>query len=275
MAKVVAIQMTSGPDVEINLGFIEQQLHALVVDEPTLVVVPECFACFGAGDSALLTIAETLGEGPVQQRLSHLAQQYGIWLAAGSFPLKCADPNKYTASCLLFDDQGQRQAEYQKIHLFDVQVADNTGTYKESRYTQAGSALVVIDSPFGKLGLAICYDVRFAGMFQAMADIAQIDVLALPAAFTYLTGEAHWHTLVKARAIENQCYVVAANQTGVHTNNRQTYGHSCIISPWGETLAELPAQTGLISAHLDRHALDTIRRNMPIANHNKFRSYLV
>ena len=275
MAKLVALQMTSGPDVSANLDFVEQQLKRLQVTEPTLMVLPECFACFGGGDQAVLKIAEQAGDGPVQRRLSELARQHNIWLAAGSFPLKVANQNKYTASCLLFDSQGQLQAEYQKIHLFDVQVADQTGSYLESRYTQAGEHLVVLDSPFGKLGLAICYDIRFAAMFQAMNQIAQLDVLLLPAAFTQVTGQAHWRALLSARAIENQCYLVAANQTGEHANKRQTYGHSCIISPWGETLAELPEDTGLIEATIDPHSLHTIRSNMPLAQHNKFRSYLV
>lgn len=275
MAKLIALQMTSSPNVADNLDFVEQQLQLLNVTEPSLVVLPECFACFGAGDQAILEVAEKRGDGPVQRRLSALAKTYKVWLAAGSFPLQTEHKDKYTASCLLFDEHGSLQAEYQKIHLFDVQVADNTGSYLESRSTEPGNKLVVIDSPFGKLGLAICYDIRFAGMFQAMSEQAQLDVLVLPAAFTYLTGSAHWQALLKARAIENQCYLVAANQTGEHGNKRQTYGHSCIISPWGESLAELPTETGLISATIDFNALSTIRMNMPVAQHNKFRSYLV
>ncbi|MEP7705240.1 carbon-nitrogen hydrolase family protein [Paraglaciecola sp. 25GB23A] len=275
MAKLVALQMTSSPVVADNIKFVEQQLQQLSVSEATLVVLPECFACFGGGDKAQLAVAETPNDGPVQTQLCDLARQYKVWLVAGSFPLKSATVNKFTASCLLIDDHGQIQAEYQKIHLFDVQVADNTGSYLESRSTEAGKHLAVIDTPFGKLGLAICYDIRFAGMFQAMNQLAQLDVLALPAAFTYQTGRAHWQALITARAIENQCYIVAANQSGEHANKRQTYGHSSIISPWGETLAQLTTETGTISANIDTQALATIRRNMPIAQHNQFRSYLV
>lgn len=275
MAKLVALQMTSSPVVADNIKFVEQQLQQLSVSEATLVVLPECFACFGGGDNAQLAVAETPNDGPVQTLLCDLARQYKVWLVAGSFPLKSATVDKFTASCLLIDDQGQIQAEYQKIHLFDVQVADNTGSYLESRSTEAGKHLAVIDTPFGKLGLAICYDIRFAGMFQAMSQLAQLDVLALPAAFTYQTGRAHWQALITARAIENQCYIVAANQSGEHANKRQTYGHSSIISPWGETLAQLTTETGTISVNIDTQALATIRRNMPIAQHNQFRSYLV
>ena len=277
---VVALQMSSSPQVADNLLFVEQQLALLPKQRPCLVVLPECFACFGGGDKLLLEIAEPLGRGPIQQKLKQLAKHYGIWFVAGSLPIVCSskenrDPNKFTASCLLINDQGETVTEYQKIHLFDVQIADNTGTYLESRYTHPGSQLAVIDTPFGTLGLAVCYDIRFAGMFAAMQQIAQLDILALPAAFTFKTGQAHWQALLTARAIENQCYLVAANQTGTHRNKRQTYGHSCIISPWGEKLLELPQNTGMIHAPIDHHFLADIRANMPVYQHNTFRSHLV
>ena len=272
---IVAIQMTSSPNVADNLLFIEQQLQSLPSQRPCLVVLPECFACFGGGDKLILDIAENLHQGPIQKKLSQLAREYNIWLVAGSMPITCKIAEQYTASCLLIDNYGKCVAEYQKIHLFDVQVADNTGSYLESRYTQAGNKLVVTDTPFGKLGLAICYDIRFAGMFAAMSQIAQLDVLALPAAFTQQTGQVHWHSLLSARAIENQCYIVAAGQTGKHRNKRQTYGHSCIISPWGEKLVELPLDTGMIHANIDHQLLADIRTKMPVYQHNKFRSHLV
>jgi nitrilase len=254
---------------------LEAQLQKLAVACPTLVVLPECFACFGAGDKALLAIAEIPGDGPIQAQLQALAKQYGVWLVAGSMPLKSQTASKFTASCLLINAQGEIVDEYQKIHLFDVQVADNTGTYMESRHTQNGEHIVVADTPFGTLGLAVCYDLRFAGLFQAMSQLKQLDVIALPAAFTYQTGLAHWHALLAARAIENQCYLVAANQTGVHANKRQTFGHSCIMSPWGETLVELSHDSGLIQSQLLSSKLIEIRQNMPVRQHNKFRSRLV
>lgn len=275
VVNIVAVQMTSSPDVLENLAFVEQQLKTLPSQRPCLVVLPECFACFGADDKSILHVAESKSCGPIQSKISNLAQQYEVWIVAGSFPLLCQTPNKYTASCLLFNEQGELVEEYQKIHLFDVQVSDNTGTYLESRYTQAGNKLVVVDTPFGKLGLAVCYDIRFASMFSAMSQLAQLDVLALPAAFTHKTGKVHWHALLVARAIENQCYLVAANQTGTHANQRQTYGHSCIISPWGEVLAELPNETGSIFTRIDHKLVNDIRTNMPVHQHNKFRSQLV
>ena len=274
-ANVVAIQMTSSPLVEDNLLFVEQQLKLLPPQRPCLVVLPECFACFGGVDKLMLDIAEDLHLGPIQLKLKQFADQYDIWLVAGSLPLLCTTANKFTASCLLINDHGEIVEEYQKIHLFDVQLADTTGTYLESRNTQAGSKLIVINTPFGNLGLAVCYDIRFAGMFVAMNQIAQLDVLVLPAAFTQQTGQAHWHSLLTARAIESQCYIVAANQTGKHRNKRQTYGHSCIISPWGEKLAELPHGIGMIHAQIDHQLLTDMRINMPVYQHNKFRSHLV
>lgn len=272
MSELVAIQLISVPDVRQNLKALEIQLDKLQVSTNTLVVLPECFACFGGGDGTMLAAAEAKNKGPIQTALMKLAKKYGIWLVAGTIPLKALDPAKMTASCLLIDDGGQVVDEYQKIHLFDVQVADNTGSYMESRLTQAGERVVVADTPFGRLGMAVCYDVRFPGLFQAMG---QIDILTLPAAFTQTTGQAHWQALLQARAIEKQCYLIAANQGGEHPNGRQTYGHSCIISPWGEIEQEIRYGEGLVQSHLDMARLKSIRLAMPVHQHNKFRSHLV
>jgi predicted amidohydrolase len=272
MSELVAMQLVSVPEVSENLRALQIQLEKLQVSTNTLVVLPECFACFGGGDSAMLAVAEVKNSGPIQQALKTLARQYGVWLVAGTLPLKTSDPTKMTASCLLIDDAGQVVDEYQKIHLFDVQVADNTGTYMESRHTHPGNQVVVVDTPFGRLGMAVCYDIRFPGLFQAMG---QIDIITLPSAFTQKTGQAHWQALLRARAIENQCYLIAANQGGDHPNGRQTYGHSCIISPWGEIEAEIRYGEGLAQSHLDLARLESIRLSMPVHQHNKFRSHLV
>lgn len=272
MTRLVAVQMVSSSDWRENLTSLEGQLEELPPQPNTLVVLPECFACFGGSDKQLLNIAEHRGAGPIQTELQQIAKKFGVWLVAGTLPLRCDDPNKFSASCLLINNLGVITAEYQKIHLFDVQVNDNTKVYRESRYTQAGSQLVTVDTPLGKIGFAVCYDIRFAGLFNAME---QVDILVLPSAFTQKTGEAHWHTLVAARAIEKQCYLVAANQGGVHANGRQTYGHSCIMSPWGENLAQIKTGSGWISAELDLPLIESIRDAMPIAYHNKFRSHLV
>lgn len=270
MRQLVALQMVSTPNVEDNLSAVENAIKQHSAG--SLIVLPECFACFGVGDKSLLSISEPLGNGPIQAKLAELSKRYSVWIVAGTIPIKTDDNQKYTASSLVFNDQGDCVAEYQKIHLFDVSVEDSTGSYLESKYTQAGKELVVIDSPFGKLGLAVCYDIRFAGMFQAMD---QIDVLVLPSAFTRATGAAHWHALIQARAIEKQCYLVAANQGGIHANRRETYGHSSIVSPWGVILDSRTEGEGIVSAVYDEQELKKIRRAMPVHQHNQFRSHLV
>ena len=274
MVNVVAIQMTSGPDVEANLQFVESQLALLPdPDEVTsLVVLPECFACFGTRDGTLLTIAEAKGEGKIQQALSAMAAKYRCYLAGGTIPLKTSEENLFTASCLFYSPDGELITEYQKIHLFDVAVNDRTGTYLESKYTKPGGRVVVVDTEVGRIGLAVCYDVRFPGLFTAMGDI---DILVLPAAFTQRTGEAHWEVLLRSRAIEKQCFVAGANQTGIHANQRETYGHSMVISPWGDVLACEPEQTGLVSAKIDINDRVKLKANMPVSQHNRFRSQLV
>ncbi|GAB5381716.1 MAG: carbon-nitrogen hydrolase family protein [Aliiglaciecola sp.] len=270
MTKLVACQMVSCPDPEQNLRQVELMLEKQVPG--SVVVLPECFACFGDSDKALLQKSEPLRDGPIQKRLSELAHRFKLWIFAGTVPIKSSDPNKFTASCLVFNDLGECVGEYQKIHLFDVQVQDSTKHYQESRHTLAGDKILVVDSPVGRIGVAVCYDIRFPGLFQAMG---QVDALVLPSAFTETTGRAHWHTLLQARAVENQCYVVAANQGGKHQNGRETFGHSCIISPWGEIIDELTKNQGTVCADFDIDLLKRIRTNMPIHQHNQFRSSLV
>ena len=271
--QLVAIQMSSGPDPQENLMEVEASLAQLKIDGPTLVVLPECFACFGAGDKRQRQIAETQGNGVIQDALARLAAQFGVWLVAGSMPI-VAEPQqkRFSATAIVYNPQGQTICAYQKIHLFDVEVDDNTGSYRESDSTQPGHQVVTFDSPFGRVGVAICYDLRFAGLFDAMG---QIDVLVLPAAFTQKTGQAHWHALISARAIEKQCYLVAANQWGEHRNGRQTYGHSQIVDPWGQILAEKAVNTGTVTATMDPQQIIKIRKQMPVQLHNKFRSHFV
>lgn len=273
MAIVIALQMTSCPDICDNFKYIESQLNGLQLEEPALVVLPECFAFFGASDKDMLSHAETRGSGFIQNKLVELAKHYGIWLVAGTIPILTEGGQKFTASSLVLNDKGEVKAEYQKIHLFDVTVSDNTGSYLESKYTQHGNETCVIeDTPFGRLGIAVCYDLRFPGQFLAMGEM---DVLALPAAFTEKTGAAHWHKLLAARSIENQCYLVAANQAGTHENGRKTFGHSCIYSPWGELESECLESPGLAFASLNTSYLDRIRATMPVKQQNRFRSKFV
>ena len=272
MVNLVAVQMTSTPSVEDNLNHVEQALANEQVPKDSLVVLPECFACFGTKDGELLNAAEVKDEGLIQQRLSALAKAHECYIVSGTFPMATNDASKFSAACLLFGPDGTVLADYRKIHLFDVSVDDNTGSYKESKLTNPGSEVVTVKTPIGNIGLAVCYDVRFPGLFTAMGDI---DILVLPAAFTQKTGEAHWHSLLKARAIEKQCFVVAAGQVGVHANGRETYGHSIVLSPWGETVAERAAGKGVLKASVDIAERETIKQNMPVAEHNRFRSHFV
>jgi predicted amidohydrolase len=270
MTDFVAIQITSTPSVEHNLALIEQQLKQLA-DKPQLVVLPECFAFFGARDKAQIDIAETVDNGPIQTALSVLAKRYNKWIVAGTLPIKPLKSDidlsakaKFYAASLVYNADGVRVSRYDKIHLFDVSVNDNTGHYRESATTLPGQNVVTFESPWGTVGQIVCYDLRFPELIQKMP---QLDVLVVPSAFTQRTGEAHWHPLLQARSIENQCYVVASDQSGVHNNGRETYGNSCIYSPWGELLANLPANEGWVAAKYDKTSLADIRKEMPIQQH--------
>lgn len=274
MAELHAIQLISGPDVEENLRQVRNLLKTKTwSDADNLVVLPECFACFGAGDKRQLELAEKKGQGAIQDSLSKLASEFKIWLVAGTIPLRTSDEVKFSASSLIFNPQGECVAEYQKIHLFDVTVADATRNYQESRFTAPGNQVVVVSgTPFGRIGMSVCYDLRFAGLYQAMS---YVDVIVAPSAFTAVTGAAHWQPLTQARAIEKQAFLVASNQGGIHQNGRETFGHSQIISPWGETLAMQTTGAGIVSARFDAEKLAQIRGSMPVFEHNKFRSTLI
>ena len=273
MSDFVAIQISSTPDTQHNLTLIEQQITQLP-SKQQLLVLPECFAFFGARDKAQIDIAEYLDDGPIQSQLSALALRYNKWIVAGTLPIKpletdnAVNADKFYAASLVYNNQGLRVSRYDKIHLFDVSVDDNTGSYRESANTIAGEHIVTFDSPWGTVGQIVCYDLRFPELIQNMPPL---NVLVVPSAFTRLTGEAHWHTLLKARSIENQCYVVASDQTGVHNNGRETYGNSCIYSPWGELLANLPKNEGWVAANYDNALLAKIRNEMPIQQHKKNR----
>jgi nitrilase len=205
--------------------------------------------------------------------LSELCKQHTIWLNADTIP-EPYDDNKYYVAMHLYNNHGKCIATYNKIHLFDVNVDDKTGSYRESDFTQAGSEVVVVDSPFGKIGLTVCYDLGFSGLFNELARQGA-DIILVPSAFTVATGKTPWQPLLTTRAIETQCYVIAAAQHGSHENGRQTYGHSMILSPWGDMLSELPTGTGFISCNADLNPSHKIRRDMPVQSHQRFREYLL
>ncbi|MEK7697767.1 MAG: carbon-nitrogen hydrolase family protein [Pseudomonadota bacterium] len=266
MKKFAAIQMTSGPEVTPNLAVAETLIAAAAVAGAGLVVLPENFALMARSDAERLGVAEDDGRGPIQDFLAVTARRHKLWLVGGTLPIK-AQQSKVRSACVLFDDQGQRVARYDKIHLFDVELP-NGETYRESAVFEPGTEVVVADTPFGKLGLAVCYDLRFPELFRAMLDRGA-EVFAVPSAFTALTGRAHWEVLVRARAIENLAWVIAAAQGGRHANGRETHGHSMVVSPWGEVLARHESGPGMALAECDAARQREMRAQLPSLQHRK------
>ncbi len=269
MKHVAAIQMISGADVQTNLDSAARLIGQAAEQGAQLALLPECFAAFGNRSLQDIAAAEYDGSGPIRQFLSQQAREHGIWLVGGSIPLPAEPGGKAMACCLVVDEQGREVLRYDKLHLFDVEVADQQRSYRESRDYAYGDRFVCIDTPVGRLGLSICYDVRFAELYQALRNHGA-ELIVVPSAFTAVTGAAHWEVLLRARAIESQCYVLAANQGGTHANGRETYGHSCLIDPWGEVKACLPQGEGVICGVIDLQHLNTIRGRMPVAAHRRF-----
>lgn len=269
MAQVAAIQMASGPNVGANLLESARLISKAVDGGAQLVVLPENFAIMGLSETEKVAVREQPGSGPIQDFLAQTAIKHKVWIVGGTLPLVAQVPNKVRSACLLYNSDGKRVARYDKMHLFDVRLNDGEETYVESQTIEAGDQAVVTDTPMGRLGLAICYDLRFPEQFRAMLDMG-MEVIALPSAFTAITGRAHWEVLVRARAIENLCYVVAAGQGGYHINGRETHGDSMIVDPWGTVLDRLPRGSGYVSAAIDRDRLANTRRNFPALTHRKF-----
>lgn len=261
------LQWTSLAHWEENREKLESLLENIPDARPQLVILPEMFAQFGAGEKRQGELAEEWGNGPVQHWLAHKAKEKGIWILAGTLPIQAGE--RYAAASLLFDDKGEQVARYDKIHLFDAAVDDNTKTYQESKFTRPGEQITVIDTPWGKLGLAVCYDLRFPEMFRALRNQGA-ELISLPSAFTKVTGKAHWEALIKARAIENQVYMLAPNQTGKHADNRETWGNSMIVDPWGRMVEQLGDQEGIVSFSPNLNEVYGIREKMPVETHNRF-----
>jgi nitrilase len=270
MIPIAAVQMASGPNVNANLNEAARLISQTAQAGARLVVLPENFALMGMTEHDKLAVCEAEGQGPIQEFLSQQAMRHGIWLVGGTIPLRAEAPDKVRAACLLYNDQGRQVARYDKIHLFDVSLSDKAeDRYVESASIEAGNQVVVVpDTPVGRLGLAVCYDLRFPELFRGMVN-QRVDCIALPSAFTAFTGRAHWEVLVRARAIENLCYVIAANQGGYHVNGRETYGDSMIVDPWGIILARLPRNSGIIGASLDPERLKQLRGTFPTLEHRR------
>ena len=268
MSVVAAVQMASGPNVKANLEEAEKLIKTAVQQDAELVVLPENFAIMGLSEMDKVAIAETAGEGPIQQFLSQQANKHGIWIVGGTIPLESGVAGKVYSASLLYNDSGEVVARYDKLHLFDVVLEDSNESYNESETTESGDDIVVVDTPFGKLGMSVCYDLRFPELFRAMADVG-MEVCVLPSAFTSLTGRAHWESLLRARAIENLCYMVAPDQGGYHKNGRETYGDSMIVDPWGVVLNRLPHGTGVVVSEIDLEKLRKTRKNFPALQHRR------
>lgn len=268
MSVVAAIQMASGPNVKANLEEAEKLIKTAVQQEAELVVLPENFAIMGLSEVDKVAIAEMAGEGPIQQFLSQQASKHGIWIVGGTIPIESSVTGKVYSASLLYNDSGDMISRYDKIHLFDVMLEDSNESYNESETIESGNDVVVVDTPFGKLGMAICYDLRFPELFRAMADVG-MEICVLPSAFTNLTGRAHWESLLRARAIENLCYMIAPDQGGYHKNGRETYGDSMIVDPWGVVLNRLPHGTGVVVSDVDLEKLRKTRQNFPALQHKR------
>jgi len=268
MAKIAAVQMASGPNVNANLIEAERLIAMAAGAGAELVVLPENFAIMGMTETDKVDVRETDGQGPIQGFLAEQAKKHGLWLVGGTIPLAADSPNKVRSACLLYNDQGQRVVRYDKVHLFDVHLPDNDENYVESETIERGEHVIVADTPFGRLGLGVCYDLRFPGIFRRMLDEG-VEIIALPSAFTAITGKAHWEVLVRARAIENLCYVIAAAQGGYHVNGRETYGNSMIVDPWGAVMDRLPSGSGFVIAETDSAHQQSVRRNFPVLEHRK------
>lgn len=264
-----AIQLTSEANVERNLTKVSAILDRLtqqVEDVTHLVVLPECCLYFGGTDNDQLNLAKNTTEyDQLRTELANLAKKYKVYLVAGSIPILTTSGEQFNNTSCMFDPDGKQIGQYDKIHLFDVTVSDNTKSYCESRYTQAGDSSTVVSTVFANIGMTVCFDLRFPSLFQQLTQMGA-EIITVPSAFTKVTGEAHWQTLLQARAIENQVYIIAAGQEGLHDNGRETWGHSMIINPWGVIEKILEKGDGFISVEYKPEEITRIRKNMPMSS---------
>lgn len=260
--RVAAVQTVSGPDVAANLRVVAELVAAAADDGAKLVALPEYFALISAVETDKVRLRERDGEGPLQDFLRETAARHRVWLVGGTVPLVAASDQKVRNTTLVYDDRGERVARYDKIHLFGFQ--RGAERYDEAATIEPGREVVCFDSPAGRTGLSVCYDLRFPELFRAMAEP---DLIVLPAAFTHTTGRAHWEVLLRARAIENQCYVMAPAQGGCHPSGRVTWGHSMIVDPWGEILACREEGPGFVAADLHPDRIASVRASLPALEH--------
>ena len=269
MTYVAAIQMVSTDTVSKNLELAERLIEEAVSKKAKLITLPENFPLMGKRDEDRLAITESYNDGPLQLFLSEQSKRYKIWLLGGTIPLKSNNPEKVFATNLLFNPDGDCIARYDKIHLFDVMLdGRDEESYRESKTFESGNDVVVVKTEIGNIGLSVCYDLRFPEMYRKMHQ-KNVQIITAPSAFTATTGKAHWETLLRTRAIENLCYLIASNQGGVHANGRKTWGHSMIVDPWGEILAEVTEKTGVAIAKIDINKQTNLRKRFPTLTHRK------
>jgi len=260
MNKIAAIEMCYTHVLKENMAIVSDMLQEAAKNSVKLVILPEMFAFMGLKPQDKLTIKETFQNGEIQSFLSQQAKKFGIWIVGGTIPISSNNPNKIRAASLVLDEKGDIVARYDKINLFDAKISPDE-SYNESNTTESGNELVVIDTPVGKLGLTVCYDIRFPNLFRQLAMLGA-EIIAVPSAFTIKTGEAHWELLTRSKAVENFCYIIGACQGGVHTSGRKTHGHSLIVDPWGTIIAKCDNdKSGVIYADINLEYLHGIRNS--------------
>lgn len=261
--------MASSPNVGANLLEAEKLIAEAAKAGAKLVALPENFALMGEHELDKIRVKEVDGQGPIQNFLAETALKYGVWIVGGTMPIAGDAENKVRAACLIYNDRGERVARYDKMHLFDVSVPGTNEVYRESDSIEAGAHPLVFDTPFGRMGVAVCYDLRFPEFFREMARMG-MEILVIPSAFTAETGAAHWELLLRARAVENLCYIIAPNQGGFHINGRKTFGHSMIVDPWGVVLDCYKTGGGFVAAEIDLEHLEKVRTAFPVLQHRRF-----
>ncbi|MBW9334029.1 carbon-nitrogen hydrolase family protein [Herbaspirillum sp. RU 5E] len=262
--KVAAIQMVSTPELQQNFDAAARLVAQAAGQGAQLVLLPEYWPIMGRHERDKLSHAEADGSGPIQELMGALAREHRLWLVGGTLPLQSAVSGKVLNTSLVYGPDGQRVARYDKIHLFNFVRGEEN--YDEARTIEYGSEVRSFEAPFGRVGLSVCYDLRFPELYRAMGECA---LIVMPAAFTYTTGRAHWELLLRARAVENQCYVLASAQGGEHVNGRRTWGHSMLVDPWGEIVSVLPEGEGLVIGDIDPHRLQYVRESLPALRHRK------
>lgn len=260
--RVAALQMVSTPDVARNLAEARRLIAEAAGEGAQLVLLPEYFCFMGHQDTDKLALAEPYGDGPIQRFLADAARRHGIWVIGGTLPLKAPEPDRVLNTTLVFDPSGREVARYDKIHLFNFAKGDES--FDEARTIRPVGSVVTFDAPFGRVGLSVCYDLRFPELYRKMGDCA---LVVVPSAFTYTTGRAHWEMLLRARAVENQCYVLAAAQGGKHENGRRTWGHSMLVDPWGDIVAVRDVGASVVSGVLDPKRINEVRESLPAWRH--------